>query len=924
MSKIRKTGTKSRPRTAAGPARISGVAALVGAASLLAGTVQATAAPLPHGPAAKALPGEVVPGEGTATPALVDGIAERTRATGNAADAARAHLAGKKDRYAIADPGRDLAAPKTLTDGGDETVRFQQRHRGLPVLGGQYLVRMAKKDGARVVTGTSGRYFTGLDVSPKASVAERTAVERAVAATRADLTEKLTAKGARPQRQLSGASHGLIVLPQGKGVLTYHVTVAGTDPTTGAPVKEEVYVDAAAGFPVLRYSGIQTIRHPGTQGSGTKLDGKKVPLEVFQRGGAYQLRDYKRLAGSSKQTLTTWDATGVEAEAASGTWPAGIKEVASPKKAFGKAATASGAVDAHWAAGQVYDYYKKKHGRDSLDGRGMAINSLVGVVENGQPFVNAFWDGQKMVYGTGDAEFKPLSADLDVVGHEMTHGVVEHTAGLVYVGQSGALNEAVADYFGNAIDVEVAGNAKSPNASLIGEDLCRTQGPRACAMRDLNDGRTTAKDFLGVTYGTDNGGVHLNSTIFSGALWDVREDLGGKLADRIVYKALGEYLTPLDGFTQARAAVVAAAKDLGVKGARLRAVNRAFDAHGIVPGWEKAIGVDSDRLFGDVNIAGTEPGAGGGWWASSKSDDEGGEPYSLYVGRTDGRGTPKIVSPNDGRYHVHPDTDGTSVAWAAYGANGVDLLWRPLAGGPVRKLWSSPRAIGNVHVAGRTVVFQETGQSGLPRVGWITVGDRAPRYADGGDSRVATALPTISGTKVAYARTLDGANGEQHLTTEIRDLKTGTKTTLAPRGARSGLSSPTLNGRYLYWLVDDIEDDWRQGLRRAKLDGTGVTDLVPEQSENAYFQAVDASDQALNLTHWKPRSWGPVWVPLANEHLTKVLQADLNGKNVQRVSCNRGDQIGAAADTGRRVVWLDGTTGHTDLVTRNRPAGRCA
>ncbi|MGW7411935.1 M4 family metallopeptidase [Streptomyces sp. NPDC054863] len=899
--------------------RAAGVAALLGAAALLTGTLPAHAAPAR--PTA-----EVVPGQGTAAPALVDGIAEETAATGSPADAARGHLAAKKSRYAIADPQRDLAAADTVRDGAGETVRFQQKHRGVKVLGGQYLVRMESRDGERVVTGTSGRYFTALDVAAKASVPAATAIERALASVRTELADgRLRTTGKADAPQLTAGSHGLVVLPRGKGVLTHHVTVTGFDPATKAPVKQEVYVDARAGFPVLSYSGIQNIEgardrkaeQPGTTGSGVKLDGRKVKLEVEKQGSAYLLRDRTRTWKTSKSPLTTWDAGGVDVGEASGKWPEGIREVASPAKKFDKAATESGAVDAHWAAGQVYDYYKAKHGRDSLDGRGMAIKSLVGVTEYGRPYANAFWDGDKMVYGGGDEEFKSLSADLDVVGHEMTHGVVEHTAGLVYTGQSGALNEAVADYFGNAIDVTVAKNEKSPDAGLIGEDLCRTKSPRDCALRDLNDGRTTSKDFLGVSFGFDRGGVHLNSTIFSGALWDVREDLGGKLADRIVYKALTEYLTPLDGFTAARGAVLSAAKDLGVKGDELKKVTRAFAAHGIVPGWEQAIGVDTDKLLGDLNTRGEQPGAGGGWWTAAKSDAAGAEAYSVWAGRTDGKGAPKLISPNDGRYHTHPDTDGRTVAWVAVGANGSDVLSRPLKGGPVRKVRSLPTLAGAVHVSGDVVTWQEEGEGRRPRVAWVRGNDPKVHYADGGDADVTTALPTLNGGRLAYGKVYHGEDGYQVVSTEILNLKTGRRTLLPAKGGHIGIGNPVLTGKHLFWLVDDIMDDNRQILRRANLDGTSMTDLIEEQDERAYIWSLDATDDAVTYTYWKPRG------DLVNENLAKLVQADADGRNQQRVSCSRGEQYGVAADTGKRVVWGDGTTGHTDLVTRERPAGRC-
>ncbi|MFF0746240.1 M4 family metallopeptidase [Streptomyces sp. NPDC004111] len=936
--------------------RISGVAALLGAAALLVGVLPASAsAAAPQQP-----PADVVPGEGTATPALVDGLAEPAAGTGSPADAARGHLAAKKGRYAIADPARDLAPASTVADGSAETVRFQQKHRGVEVLGGQYLVRMDRQDGGRVVTGTAGRYFTGLDVTTAPEVSVGVAVARAVASVRGELgspgaprlVPQRTKAGAQTKSpSLEGTSRGLVVLPRGRGVLTHHVTVTGFDPVAKRPVKQEVYVDARAGHPVLSYSGIRTFgaegarqgapdapaarqegtaaagagggkpskdRFPGTTGKGVRLDGTKVDLEIAQEGGGYLLRDHRRGWQTSKNTLSTWDATGVDVGDASEKWPAGIKEVSSPTKKFGKAATESGAVDAHWAAGEVYDYFRQKHGRDSLDGRGMAINSLVGVTEYGLPYVNAFWDGEKMVYGGGNEEYKTLSADLDVVGHEMTHGVVQHTANLVYTGQSGALNEGIADYFGNAIDVD---HAKTParDAGLIGENLCRTLKPRECAMRDLNDGRTTSKDFLGVTHGNDNGGVHLNSTIVSGALWDIREELGGKKADRIVYKALTSYLTPLDGFTAARRATVAAARELGVKGIQLRAVERAFTAHGIVPGWEEAIGVDSDPLATDLNTKGVAAGAGGGWWAASRSNDEGSEAYSVYAGRTDGRGTATRISPNDGRYHVSPDTDGTTVVWVAVGAKGSEVLSRPLRGGPVRTVRSTAALAGAVHVSGTTVTWQEADAQGRPRVAYLRGNEREPHFVDHGDADVVTALPTVSGGKLGYAKVFRNAEGYQDVSTEILDLATGKQTLLPAKGGMLGISSPVITGKHLYWLVDDIMDDNRQTLRRANLDGTGMTDIVPEDSDRSYIWTLDATDQAVTYSYWKPVMGGG-W---SNDNLPKLVQSDIDGRTAQRVSCNRGEQYGGAADTGTRVVWIDGTTGHTNLVTRDRPAGRC-
>ncbi|MFJ6636318.1 M4 family metallopeptidase [Streptomyces sp. NPDC091376] len=950
-------------RPASGTTRGAATAALLAAAGLLITAVPAQAATPSPAPSV-----EVVPGEDTATPALVGGLREAVDAKAAPADAARGHLAAKESRYRIAQPRRDLVPVQTLKDGADETVRLQQKHRGIPVLGGQYVVRMESDGGKRVVTGTSGKYFTGLTTGTEASVTKDVAVRRAVGATAARLghtqltkADAVRKEGEKSQKAqaLSGTAGGLVVIPRGDGVLAYHVTVRGTNPATGEPVLQHVYVDARSGYPVLQYSGIKSVtppnaaadrhpaaskataskagvsnaaatgrapaaesaEHPGIKGSGQRLDGTKVGLDLYLDGirSEYVMTDYARMADSSKNTLSTWDASDRDVSEVSGQWPAGIKVFGSAAADFGKDATDAGAVDAHWAAGQVYDYYKKQHGRNGLDGRGSTVNSLVGVTLFGGSYVNAFWDGQKMVYGSGDEEFKPLSADLDVVGHEMTHGVVESTANLVYAGQSGALNEAVADYFGNAIDVTASGQSMDdPAAGLIGEDLCRTKSPRDCALRNLDDGATTSKNFLGVTFGTDNGGVHLNSTIFSGALWDMRQDLGAEMADRIVYKALSEYMTPLDGFTEGRTAVLAAAKDLGLTAKQQNVVKRSFSAHGIVPGWEDALGVDSEQLLDKLNISGTGVQAGGGWWTSSRSNDDGSEPYSVYAGRADGAGAPKLISPNDGRFHVYPATDGKTVVWAAYGATSLDILSRPVTGGPIKKLYTSSSDISGLRVENGVVVFETFGIFGDRHVAYLRPGDSRPTYADGGSFLLATALPSIAQGRIAYAKLYPGET-DYKLGVEILDLKTGTKTLTEQLGDPQGLGQTGINSKHVFWLTDENAGDaGEMGVRRADLDGRGAFDISSEAKPRALIAFdLTVSEDAVTVNSQLPDT---EW---RNETLPKLWQLTTDGSRQERVSCNRGEQLSPAAVSGRQVVWLDGTTGFTDLVTRSRPAGLC-
>jgi bacillolysin len=727
-------------------------------------------------------------GADTATPSLVTGLHEPAAGTGSAADAARGHLRSKAGRYHITDTSAaGLSTVSTDSGGGKETVRLQQKYKGVPVLGGQYVVRMTDKDGRRTVTGTSGNYFTRLrldTVTPQ--VSEKTAIQRAITAVGSQLGSAplhAPARGEKPGgTPLTGKAVGLTILPQGTGVLTRHITVTGTDPADGTPVEQEVYVDAHSGFPVMQYSGIQTFGPTATttggaggtatatdgastdsappfvvQGSGTRFNGEKADLNLYKGAdGTYQMIDYGFRTADSPYTgpmLKTYDARGRDVSAVSGAWPSGIGVFTSPTPEFGADATNAGAVDAHWAANKVYAYYKNHFGRKGLDGNDGFIYSLVGVTSNGGPYNNAFWDGSKMVYGQGGGDYRTFSADTDVVGHEMTHGVTQHTANLVYAGQSGAINEAISDYFGNAIDLEANGQSMDdPDSGLLGEDLCTTLTPRECALRDLDNDSTTQKDFVGVTYRGDSGGVHLNSPIFSGALWDMRHALGGEFSDQIVYRALTAYMTPLDGFTEGRAAVLAAAQELGATKAQVKAVEAAFAKHGIVPGWETKLGVDTDTLLPKVNVSGTGVSAAGGTYAVSRSNEDGSEPYSVWTGSTDGKGTPRQLSPNNGDYNVYATTDGKNVAWAEFASSAVYFHVRPVSGGVDKVVGGTSANVSGLVLNGDILAYTAPDPYyGLPHVVYLDITTGEVKQVNNSYA-VATMLPSVRDGKIAYAK----------------------------------------------------------------------------------------------------------------------------------------------------------------------------
>jgi Zn-dependent metalloprotease len=235
--------------------------------------------------------------------------------------------------------------------------------------------------------------------------------------------------------------------------------------------------------------------------------------------------------------------------------------------------------------GIMYDYLTDRFGHLSLDGRGQTITAIVNYQSN---YNNAFWNGKFLVFGNGDGEqFDDLASALDIVCHEMGHGVVEYTANLIYEFQSGALNEAYADIFGACAEFYSLGQ----NGDwLIGEDVT-TPGVPGDALRDMavpNSVNALDKlpihmdEFYVTSIDDDNGGVHTNCSIVSHAFYRFASELGVAKAEKIAYHALVYYLTRTSQFIDARVSMVQAARDLyGENSMEEQTVQQAFDAVGL-------------------------------------------------------------------------------------------------------------------------------------------------------------------------------------------------------------------------------------------------------------------------------------------------------------------------------------------------------
>jgi Zn-dependent metalloprotease len=259
-------------------------------------------------------------------------------------------------------------------------------------------------------------------------------------------------------------------------------------------------------------------------------------------------------------------------------------------KADGDVASA----EAYDGAGMTYDFYAKVYSRNSVDDAGLPLDSSI---HYGVNYANALWNGRQMIYGDGDGKlFNRFTQSLDIIGHELTHGVTQHTAALVYQDQPGALNESFSDVFGILVKQYTLKQTAAKSDWLIGAGIfastvhgvaVRSMKVPGTAYDDKLLGKDPQpahmKDYKKMT--ADNGGVHVNSGIPNHAFYLTATLLGGNawtVAGRIWYDALTTGLKSKANFRDcARATAAAAAARYGANSEPQRAVVQAWKQVGI-------------------------------------------------------------------------------------------------------------------------------------------------------------------------------------------------------------------------------------------------------------------------------------------------------------------------------------------------------
>jgi Zinc metalloprotease (elastase) len=268
----------------------------------------------------------------------------------------------------------------------------------------------------------------------------------------------------------------------------------------------------------------------------------------------------------------------------------------------GGPAVGDAAVDeAYIGAGATYDLYWDIYQRSSVDGNGMPLNSTVHYDKN---YENAFWNGQQMVYGDGDEDlpveqriFNRFTIAIDVIGHELTHGVTQYTGNLDYANQPGALNESFSDVFGSLVKQYKLGQAAKDADWIIGQGLL-APNIKGVGIRSMKAPGTAYDDpLLGkdpqpadmqgyVTTTDDSGGVHINSGIPNHAFYLAAIEIGGFAwvkTGKIWYVTLRDKIKSSSNFQDAANLTFATAGELfGVNSLEQQAVSKGWAGVGII------------------------------------------------------------------------------------------------------------------------------------------------------------------------------------------------------------------------------------------------------------------------------------------------------------------------------------------------------
>ncbi len=393
--------------------------------------------------------------------------------------------------FAIQDPTKQLSLLKQKTlPNGQNMVRFQQVHHGIPILGAELIVNLDAQQRLLAMNGQTSSAEKDIDTAVATIDAEQAKDMALTAVAKWHHVDPAKLQTDTPQLKIYDPSLIGPGTDNSTGQLVWSITVSST---TLQPIKEMVLINAQLGFIALHFNQVHTVKNRHTYDSGG-------------RSGNYFNLPGTRICSEQ----TSYDCY--------------ISDV--PE---------AGA--AHQYAGDTYDFFWNRHSRDSIDNQGASLISSVDFCFDSFncPFRNAFWIGDQMVYGSG------MVTD-DIAGHEITHGFTERTSNLFYYYQSGAINESLSDMWGEFIDLtNSGGNEQLGDRWYIGEDASTNSTQYRGAIRSMSNpalfGDPDKMSSSNYWYKSrDNGGVHINSGINNKAVYLMTD---GDTFNNITVKGIG-------------------------------------------------------------------------------------------------------------------------------------------------------------------------------------------------------------------------------------------------------------------------------------------------------------------------------------------------------------------------------------------------
>lgn len=459
----------------------------------------------------------------------------------------------------------DLKLLSTKNDDlGYRHYHYQQTYKNIPVEGAIYLMH----EKANRTEKANGKLIHNISIHTVPHVSKTAALQSALQYVGADVYAWENATHQDLIRQIEQRedatfhpSGELVIFDPNFGQnpeeyrLAYKFDIYATAPLS----RQFVYIDAQNGATLKSIERLHTCTDTPASGNSNYSDA--VDFTACQENGTHNLKSH--INGVVQQVFNAGNT------------------LSEPQVSFsdsdGFFEADPTAVDVHFATQKTYEYFLDSHNRNSLDGNGAALYSWV---HYGNGYNNAAWTGSWMVFGDGDDERYSTLTAPDVVAHEMMHGITQFANGLVYLQESGALNESFSDIFGEVVEAHIRGN----NDWILGAEFTVEDGKNGIRnMSNPNDANMLTRQpdtYLGNFWYTglgDNGGVHYNSgvqnywfyllseggngTNDNGTHYDIA-GIGMTKAAAITYRNLTTYLTAASQYADAREGAIQSAIDL--------------------------------------------------------------------------------------------------------------------------------------------------------------------------------------------------------------------------------------------------------------------------------------------------------------------------------------------------------------------------